>query len=45
MAKLYWRVKKGTKWTWKPVVWVDHEKDSIQELIDELRILPPEEEE
>lgn len=43
-GKLYWRYKKNGKWTWSPVIWVDHEKDSIQELINELRILPPEEE-
>jgi len=45
MAKLYWRVKRDGKWTYSAVVWIDHEKDSIQELIDELRVLPPEEDE
>ncbi len=45
MAKLYWRIKKNGKWTWQPVIWIDHEKDSIQELIDEVRVLPPEESE
>ena len=24
MAKLYWRVKKGGKWTWVPAVWDLH---------------------
>jgi hypothetical protein len=23
MAKLYWRVKKDGKWTWKPVYWTE----------------------
>ncbi len=25
MAKLYWRVKKDGKWTWKPVIWIADE--------------------
>ena len=24
MAKLYWRVKKNGKWTWRPAIVVDH---------------------
>ncbi len=24
MAKLYWRVKKNGRWTWKPALVVDH---------------------
>ncbi len=40
--KLYWRIKKPDgSWTYSAVVFVDHEKDTIQELIDEIRILPP----
>jgi len=35
MAKLYWRIKKNGKWTWKPV----HVDDPFtQTLIDRLRI-------
>ncbi len=43
MAKLYWRVKIDGKWTWQPVVWIDNEKEAIKDLIDQVRILPPEE--
>ena len=39
--KLYWRLKINGKWTWRPVVWLDHEKDSIKELIDTARIMRP----
>ncbi len=42
MAKLYWRVKKDGKWTWKPVIWVEDEEDTISELIEEEFIRSPE---
>ena len=46
MAKLYWRVKRGGKWTWIAVQ--PHEdssmKEVIKELIDYNMILPLEEE-
>ncbi len=42
MAKLYWRVKKDGKWTWKPVIWVEDEEDTIEELIEEGFVISPE---
>ncbi len=42
MAKLYWRVKKDGRWTWKPVIWVCDEEDTISELIEEQFIESPE---
>ncbi len=29
MAKLYWRVKKNSKWTWTPWTWSDDDFDKL----------------
>ena len=40
--KLYWRVKINGKWTFRPVIFLDHEKDTIREMIDQHIIMKPE---
>ena len=39
--KLYWRIKINGRWTYTPVIFLDHEKDTIKELIDRYIILDP----
>ena len=47
MAKLYWRVKRNNKWTWRPVVTEvdDGMDDVIWQLTDYYRLILPVEEE
>ena len=39
--KLYWRIKIDGKWTFRPVVFLDHEKDTIREMIDRHIVMKP----
>ncbi len=43
-GKLYWRVKKEGKWTWKPAVVIDRGCCEYDKVLPEHWIIPEEEE-
>jgi len=45
MAKLYWRVKKNGKWTWRPATVIDEHTPYLTVVEHDIDVCIPEEEE